>query len=176
MADGRAWIGRYHLDERGSSGQGRRMSEPIETKDAIIREMIKAIKNLGAKSDLLGTVCSYGETYEDDFLLEQLREWNAGGPVSAGYTSEGASVKAPLTADFLWYVHRAALGGKSSVTGAELPQTLSSCPPGARAAHFAMALAAARWANPDADLPVPEGVTPDEADRVRQLVTDLLGA
>lgn len=85
-------------------------------------------------------------------------------------------IKAPLTADYLWHVHRAALGGRSSVTGAELPQTLANCPPGARAAHFAMALAAARWANPDADLPVPDGVTPEEAERVRQLVADLLGA
>lgn len=84
-------------------------------------------------------------------------------------------IKAPLTADYLWHVHRAALGGRSSVTGAELPTTLADCPPGARAAHFAMALAAARWANPGADLPVPEGVTPEEAERVRQLVADLLG-
>ncbi len=54
----------------------------IETKDAIIREMIKAIKNLGATGGLLGTVCSYGETYTDEFLLEELRHWNSFGPVT----------------------------------------------------------------------------------------------
>ena len=58
--------------------------------------------------------------------------------------SMSMTIKAPLTADFLWHIHRAALGGKSSVTGAALPADLAGCPPGARAAHYAMALAAAR--------------------------------
>lgn len=50
------------------------MSE-LEVKDAIIREMVKSLKRLGAKSDLLGVVCSYGETYTDEQVLEELREW-----------------------------------------------------------------------------------------------------
>ncbi len=82
------------------------------------------------------------------------------------------SVSAPLTADFFWLVHRAALGGRSSVTGAELPASLDACPPGARAAHYAMALAAARHADPAACIPVPAGVSPVEVERV---VAEVLG-
>lgn len=48
----------------------------VAAKDSIIREMIRAIKHLGAKSDLLGVVCSYGETYSDEQVLVELREWN----------------------------------------------------------------------------------------------------
>lgn len=86
------------------------------------------------------------------------------------------SISAPLTADFLWHVHRAALGGRSSVTGAELPESLDACPPGARAAHYAMALAAARHADPTAAIPVPAGVSPEEAARIGILVDQILGA
>lgn len=85
-------------------------------------------------------------------------------------------VKAPLTADFLWHVHRAALGGRSSVTGAELPASLDACPPGARAAHYAMALAAARHVDPAAAIPVPAGVSPEEAERVERVVMQSIGA
>jgi hypothetical protein len=84
--------------------------------------------------------------------------------------------KAPLTADFLWSVHRAALGGRSSATGAELPQTLAGAPSGARAAHYAMALAAARHVDPAAKVPVPEGVSPEDAERVERVVSEILGA
>ena len=51
-------------------------------KDFIIREMVKALKILGAKSDLLGIVCSYGETYEDEQVLAELRYWNEVGHLS----------------------------------------------------------------------------------------------
>lgn len=86
------------------------------------------------------------------------------------------TIKAPLTADFLWHIHRAALGGRSSVTGAELPATLDVCPPGARAAHYAMALAAARHIDPAATIPVPAGVSPEEAERVERVVAESLGS
>ena len=39
-----------------------------------------SFQKLGAKSDLLGIVGSYGETQPDEWVLEQLRRWNAGGP------------------------------------------------------------------------------------------------
>lgn len=42
-------------------------------------------------------------------------------------------------ADLLWQVHRAALEGRSSATGAVLPKGLNKTPPGAQAAHHAMA-------------------------------------
>ncbi len=86
------------------------------------------------------------------------------------------TIKAPLTADFLWHIHRTALGGKSSATGATLPVELADAPPGARLAHYAMALAAARHADPTADIPVPAGVSPEEAVRVGIVVDEILGA
>lgn len=54
-----------------------------EIKDTIIRQMIIAIKHLGAKSDLLGIVCSYGETLSDNDIIELLQEWNSHGPIGA---------------------------------------------------------------------------------------------
>ncbi len=65
-----------------------RTSDANETKDEIIREMIKAMKTLGAKSDLLGIVCSYGETYEDEEVLAELREWNSAAAGAAPTASE----------------------------------------------------------------------------------------
>ena len=52
-----------------------------QTKDQLIREMILVTKNLGAKSDLLGTACSYGETLSDEDVLRLLKEWNSYGPL-----------------------------------------------------------------------------------------------
>ncbi len=45
-------------------------------KKAIYDEIIKAIMNLGAKSDLLCTLGSYGDTLSDGEVLDQLRSWN----------------------------------------------------------------------------------------------------
>lgn len=53
----------------------------VPTLDAIIREMTQAMKNLGAKSDLLGIVCSFGETYTDEQVLAELKHWNSFGKV-----------------------------------------------------------------------------------------------
>jgi hypothetical protein len=52
-----------------------------DVKGSLIRELITACKNLGAKSDLLGKICSYGETLDDQFILDELRHWNSFGPV-----------------------------------------------------------------------------------------------
>ena len=71
-----------------------------------------------------------------------------------------------ITAEFLWRQHRAALGGKSSVSGAPLPETLDQCPPGAQAAHWGMAAAASRLLG-HPEPPIPAAVTPEEAQRVR---------
>jgi hypothetical protein len=90
--------------------------------------------------------------------------------------SMSMTIKAPLTADFLWHIHRAALGGKSSVTGAELPASLDGCPPGARAAHYAMALAAAWHVDRSSAVPVPAGVSPDEATQIEMIVAEIIGA
>lgn len=44
--------------------------------EAIIQELIISLIILGAKSDLLSTICSYGDTLEDEEVLEMLRDWN----------------------------------------------------------------------------------------------------
>jgi hypothetical protein len=62
-----------------------------DVRDAIIRECTKAAKNLGAKSDLLGILCSYGETLTDDEVLEELRHWNSFGPIPRN-TARGGNV------------------------------------------------------------------------------------
>ncbi len=54
------------------------------------------------------------------------------------HKGEGPPSGAP-TADLLWLVHRDALGGRSSATGAPLPLDLISAPPAAQAAHHAIA-------------------------------------
>lgn len=74
-----------------------------------------------------------------------------------------------ITADFIWRAHRAGLGGKSAVTGAPLPEKLTDCNPGVQAAHYGIALAAARFFGGE-DPPVPEGVSEAEARRVRSEV------
>ena len=42
----------------------------------IKEELYKALDLLGAKSDLLGIVGSWGDTQDDEWVLNELREWN----------------------------------------------------------------------------------------------------
>lgn len=70
-----------------------------------------------------------------------------------------------LTAEDLWLVHRAALGGKSAITGQALPPSLSVCPAGVKASHYAMALYAA-IATGNEEPPVPLGLPADQAESV----------
>lgn len=39
-------------------------------------ELCRTYKVLGGKSDLLGILCSYGDTLEDWEVIERLKEWN----------------------------------------------------------------------------------------------------
>lgn len=48
-----------------------------DIRDEIISELTQAIKHLGAQSDLLACVNSYGDTQSDEDTLEQLKAWNA---------------------------------------------------------------------------------------------------
>lgn len=45
-------------------------------KDAIIKELVKSLVILGAKSDLLCTACSFGDTLSDEEVLADLKVWN----------------------------------------------------------------------------------------------------
>lgn len=47
-----------------------------EMKAAIAAELVEALRKLGAKSDLLGLVGSYGDSQSDERVLEALRRWN----------------------------------------------------------------------------------------------------
>ena len=47
-----------------------------EMKAAIAAELVEALRKLGAKSDLLGLVGSYGDSKSDERVLEALRRWN----------------------------------------------------------------------------------------------------
>ena len=74
-----------------------------------------------------------------------------------------------ITATFMWTQHRAVLRGKSAVNGADLPETLAECPAGVQAAHYGLALAAARlYEMPEPA--VPEGMSEEDAYRVQRAV------
>ena len=47
-----------------------------DCKATVASELYEALKKLGAKSDLLGLVGSYGDTLEDEEVLDRLRKWN----------------------------------------------------------------------------------------------------
>lgn len=74
-----------------------------------------------------------------------------------------------ITAEFLWRHHREALGGRSAVTGAALPETLEECNPGVQGSHWGMALAVARALGHD-EPPLPPKVAAEEADRIRRSI------
>jgi hypothetical protein len=79
-----------------------------------------------------------------------------------------------ITAELLWQVHREVLGGRSSITGAPLPETLADCAPGPQGAHYALALATAIAHGASYPQP-PPGVTEEEAERIRGVVERVLG-
>jgi hypothetical protein len=47
-------------------------------KAQIAAEFYKAFQSLGAKSDLLTIIGSYGGTRPDEWVFEHLRKWNEG--------------------------------------------------------------------------------------------------
>jgi hypothetical protein len=46
------------------------------TKAKIAHELYEAVRKLGAKSDLLSIIGSFGDTLNDEEVLEALRDWN----------------------------------------------------------------------------------------------------
>ena len=70
-----------------------------------------------------------------------------------------------ITAEFLWRQHHAALGGRSAISGAPLPETLAECAPGVQASHWGMAVAVSRLLGHE-EPARPAAVTPQEAERV----------
>lgn len=54
------------------------------TKSRIAGELHEAARKLGAKSDLLSIIGSYGDTLNDDEVLDALRQWNEAYPAQVG--------------------------------------------------------------------------------------------
>ncbi len=79
-----------------------------------------------------------------------------------------------ITAEILWKAHRSILGGKSSATGAPLPERLDDTPPGAQAAHWGLAYLFACARNEEPPL-APVAVSADEAARIRVIVHRIVG-
>lgn len=72
-----------------------------------------------------------------------------------------------ITPSALWLAHRAAAGGKSTMTGAPLPATLDDCAPGPQETHYAMAVYVATAHGERGVVPVPPKVSPERAEVLR---------
>lgn len=71
-----------------------------------------------------------------------------------------------ITAEILWMIHHAALGGVSGATGAALPERLDHVKfPAVRQSHYGMALVIARSTGGN-DPPLPSDMTELERDEV----------
>lgn len=68
-----------------------------------------------------------------------------------------------ITPANLWLMHRAAAGGRSTVTGAPLPETIDDCPVGPQETHYAMAVFIAVAHGDPEMVPVPPKVSPERA-------------
>lgn len=73
-----------------------------------------------------------------------------------------------ISPNALWLIHRTAAGGKSTISGAPLPETLEDCAAGPQETHYAMVCAiAAAYGEVDA-VPIPSKVTPERAQELRE--------
>lgn len=79
-----------------------------------------------------------------------------------------------ITTDLMWRIHRAAAERRSSVCGDELPEDISGCPLAAQAAHWAMALGAARLSGSTARPTAPPGLSEAEDSRIRVAVDRII--
>lgn len=80
-----------------------------------------------------------------------------------------------ITAEGIWQLHRAALGGTSAISGAALPVRLEDCPAGVQAAHWGIALGICQvLALPDP--PLPASVTLVDAEHIRARLVPCLKA
>lgn len=96
--------------------------------------------------------------------LGVIGEWVA--PGESLPVGEGAPI---VSAEILWNAHRAALGGKSSITGTPLPSSLPECAAGAQGAHWGIALAVSLILG-IAEPHLPVGVSRELAAEVRERV------
>lgn len=85
-----------------------------------------------------------------------------------------------ITPANLWLAHRAACGGKSTISGAALPETIDDCAVGPQETHYAMACFIAEAHGDSGLMPIPSKVTMaraeilrEEAERIGRSVRDL---
>lgn len=64
------------------------MQRLTQTQYAIIGEISRALESLGAPPKLLGAVNSWGDTLEDEAVLDLLQTWNNTGDIKLERTSE----------------------------------------------------------------------------------------
>lgn len=57
------------------------MQRLTQTQYAIIGEIARALESLGASPKLLGAVNSWGDTLEDEAVLDLLQTWNNTGDI-----------------------------------------------------------------------------------------------
>lgn len=58
------------------------MKQLTKTQYAIIGEIARALEKLGAPPKLLGAVNSWGDTLEDEAVLDLLQTWNNTGDIA----------------------------------------------------------------------------------------------
>lgn len=73
-----------------------------------------------------------------------------------------------ITPSNLWLAHRAACGGKSTISGAALPETIEDCAVGPQETHYAMACFIAESHGDGGLMPIPSKVTPERAATLRE--------
>lgn len=64
------------------------MERLTQTQYAIIGEIARALESLGAPPKLLGAVQSWGDTLEEEAVLDLLQTWNSTGDIELAPTSE----------------------------------------------------------------------------------------
>ncbi len=73
----------------------------MSIKGEIAVELYEAARHLGAKSDLLRIIGSYGDTLCDEEVLDQLREWNSRRNGHSSVRSLSVPGRAPNGSPFL---------------------------------------------------------------------------
>ena len=73
-----------------------------------------------------------------------------------------------ITPNALWLAHRTATGGRSTISGAPLPETLDDCPVGPQETHYAMSCFAASLYGDVAVVPIPPKISHERAMSLRE--------
>jgi len=95
-----------------------------EHTNAIIQEVYRAAEKLGARSDLLCILGSWGDTLEDADILSMLRDWNAIPEQRGSYHAALMSIRADLPKEDPGPAFEAGYGWKSEGNAEDCAQDL----------------------------------------------------